>query len=352
MNQNKLKPLKRFGTLFLLKNLLSLLSKRKLPTKAILSNLQFAIVITGFGTTFSALKKNPVVAGCIASLWILVDWDRKRTATIAQILVIRSLFFALRAWIYDDSKLRLSRSKIVEKIRSLLDRWGSQFVWVTTAFHICYTNFVNPDYFTRSYFGFLIYMLDGVNRFGPNADQILKSFSRLNHILVRFPTPHRMEFIPPDISSKDHILSISRELTGTEMGACLDTVKEIVHVMPVGIHHDRFGCAMLHPQYTSCAIASVSTIKDVFRITYKTHLMLNLFSFVNSIVTKYQKQKRISLVQVRQLVVKVLKNSIRSCLMMAVYFGVYTLSVCYLGTFFKRQKLVTFGIAVRVFCFP
>jgi hypothetical protein len=341
---------KRLCTLIVVKNGISLISKRKLPLKSFVSNLYFAISLTGFGTTYSVLKKRlPFWSGCIASLWLLVDKDKKHAASLAQILVLRTLYFAIRSWIYEQEttgiQVRKSNIACVSLITKVLHQYGSTLVWILSAYRICYTNFVNPDYFTKSYFGFLIYMLDGKNRFGVNADGILRNFSRINHLLVCYPHRHPIEFIPPDTATYHHIVQWKNELKGTEIGTCLETTEQITKLLPPGIHHDRFGCANLHPQYSSCSVASLQTIKDVFRMTYKTHVFLNLISFVISIVKKARKRNHITFRELVQLVFKAALQSFRSCFMMAVYFGVYTLSVCYLRLLFGRERLIIYGLA-------
>jgi hypothetical protein len=350
---------KRTTQLWVLKSLLSLLSKRKLSRTVALSNLNFAVAFAGLGTTYDFLKKKLhsdhgfFLSGMIASLWILVDRDRGRTASFAQILVVRTLYFAIRAWIYEPNPKNRKEitlrnhgeSSVSQTVRVLLDKYAASCIWVATAFRICYTNFVNPDYFTRSYFDFLIYMLNGKVRFGEKANESMRALSKVWHILAQEKEPLSLESIPSTSTSADHIEKWINKSTDMNLRSSLETASNITKAMPPMIHHDHFGCSMLHPQYSSCSTAMAFTILDVFRMTYRTHIVLNLFSFFNGLYKTYKKYKGIPRNELLSLIRKAIINSFRSCLMMACYFGVYTYSVCKLQSMFGRIRLISFGIA-------
>jgi uncharacterized membrane protein len=352
---------KRTLELWIIKSALSLISKRNLSRDVALSNLNFAVAFAGIGPTFTFLKKQYdsdlgiFLSGMIASVWVLLDRDRGRSASFAQILVVRSLYFAIRAWIYErnpkNSKevsvrnSNQSKSSVSQIIRVALDHYAATCIWVATAFRICYTNFVNPDYFTRSYFDFLIYMLNGKVRFGDNANQSMRALSKVWHHLAREKEPLSLEYIPSQSTSVDHINHWIDLTTDPTLRTSLETASKITKAMPPLIHHDHFGCAMLHPQYSSCITAMVFTVSDVFRMTYRTHIILNMFSFVSGLYRTYKKRKQIPVRELLRLIRKAVVNSFRSCLMMACYFGVYTYSVCKLRLIFGRERLISFGIA-------
>jgi hypothetical protein len=158
----------RLGFIYLLKTLLTLVKDRKLVLFD-LSTFRFAFSIAGFSSIYPLLKELlggrvrkqyiPAVSGSIASLFLLADQDNSRTATIAQLVFVRTLYFSVRAVTYnkrpvDSSKLKIrdSNTKVVSFIRKSIDLHGDHIMWCFVAYVIVYTTYNFPKYISKSYF--------------------------------------------------------------------------------------------------------------------------------------------------------------------------------------------------------
>ncbi|KAJ3320110.1 hypothetical protein HDV06_005675 [Boothiomyces sp. JEL0866] len=368
----------RFGIYYTIKILISFVRKRKNGFKMIdSSNARFATMMAGFSLYPLLVQLLPnysqkhFIAGCLSAIWLIVDKDQKRTATISQMIFIRTVYFVIRAWIYKgvketglkelpDSKaegpheeshqkeleLRSSKSEIVNGFKKLVHLYGDHIIWASSAFHICFTAFNFSEYLSKSYFKSLVYITGSYERFGPDAANIIKGMSNI----IKYGTrhPENLPDIPAGKTTLEFLNEFEKTLPSNEEGrSFLKSVDAIKGALPITVRHNKFICAMQHPETASCTIAALHTCRDVVRRLIKIYILLNLASLSVSFGTlAYNKYKRKT---TKKTVSKIIKNAmintIRSCLMVAGFVGGFSLSLCTLRKLFGREYLISWGIA-------
>ncbi|KAJ3276900.1 hypothetical protein HDV01_002955 [Terramyces sp. JEL0728] len=371
MQRNLLKLfVQRFGIFYTIKILISFVRNRKTGLRLLdSSSSRFATTLAGFSLypalvqVFSTHKSKHFIAGCLSALWLVADNDDKRTATISQIVFMRTVYYVIRAWVYKGVKetglqeipkanadpneaeshhkeleLRKSKYGIVNKFKQLVHLHGDHIVWASSAFHICFAAFNYSEYLSKSYFKSLVYITGSYERFGPDAANIIKGMSNI----IKYGTRHpgKLPDIPAGKTTIEFLNEFGKGLPKNEEGdAFLKSVSAIKGALAQNVHHQKFICAMQHPETASC--------RDVVRRLIKIYIFLNLASLSVSFGTlAYSKyKKKTTKKTVTSIINHAIISTVRSCLMVAGFVGGFSLSLCTLRKLFGREYLLSWGIA-------
>lgn len=165
---------KLFGGLYVVRIILSLLSKRG-KARILLDKdiLQSTAAITGVSALFSlldsqqasenesrsSLKWRSFLNGCFASSLLVFEPNASRRYFITLTVVLRTLYYASRALVYDVESGRTSddssnqqlavrqfpNSPIRNQVVQFIDKVGVYVVWALNAYYICYWSVLDED---------------------------------------------------------------------------------------------------------------------------------------------------------------------------------------------------------------
>ncbi|KAJ3316111.1 hypothetical protein HDV04_000321 [Boothiomyces sp. JEL0838] len=305
------KFINRFGIYYGLKTLLSLIQilrkSKHLNWQVFLNapNMRFAVSLAGMSSFYHLIteifpgKYKYFVAGALSSLWMGVNKDRKQTGNISQIIFIRTLYFLIRAFVYEDSeqvkddehghklKLRKSSNSLLEKLKRFIDENGDYTIWMVGAFYICYCAFVYPEYLTKPYLSSLVYITGGYSRYGDKAIYLIEKLSKL----IRFSSNHPLE-IPLNKSkkSKEYVADLVTEFKRKGYTEHLEALEGISSSL-ANTKHERLFCAMQHPTQSSCVLAGFERGVDVYGKLIKTYLLINTTTFLFKLFNNIKKKK-------------------------------------------------------------
>jgi hypothetical protein len=266
------------------------------------SNIQFAASIAGLSASnrylqliFDGLKTRsliPMISGGLSSLFLLIDRDNKRSAMIANLLVVRSLFFTVRAFTYEkpvgvhddhyNLKIRPSKHLMVVRLRKFIDSVGHLFIWSSISTIFSYSCFTSPTYFSvvilitkKSFFKSLLSISASYKRLGKNCYKHVLGTANLNHFLKKQLIPHDIEMVRDGTTSLEH-LRLFKKIGDGNLQEIIQDIKDLEHLLPPGIKHKRFMCAVQHPGQSGCADAAIQVGIEVFKGMIKTYFTLNL----------------------------------------------------------------------------
>ncbi|KAJ3301409.1 hypothetical protein HDV03_000878 [Kappamyces sp. JEL0829] len=381
--------IKKFLSLYGIKTALSLLGWARKGRPSLLhccfdaSNARFALAYSSYSFLFHALKPRAakmvgqekpavVLSGSLASLCLLIDRDDSRSEAISQLVFIRTLYFAVRAWLYASGdadmaleakslhdrephlKLRASSSTWTKWMRTFIHRHGLYATWSFVAWVICYRCFVKPDHVTKEFFNALITVTSFKKRTGKEADQIVRGMARLSQFFVSQPSRDPIELIPPTATSIGHIESVMQSGTALQKQALAPSSK-IVAVLDPDIRHSRLMCAIQHPETASCFGGGLVAAGAVFMGIWKTYLIINSVSFLFSEATmlykaKLSRNRRPRKSSFANHVRKTMVATVRNSLMISAFVGLFSFWTCVIRRAVGRETLFQYGLAGTLAC--
>lgn len=288
---------KRFGVIYLLKTIFSLIKARKLsPIDA--SNARFATSIAATSTVYPLLKQNligrlqpmhiPFVAGSLSSLLLRIDTDSTRTGTISQIIFVRTAFYLIRAFTYSNPggrffigdrekklSIRNSNSRVIIAIRKIIDMNGGHIIWIIFAYIIVFTTFNYPNYVSKSYFKGLVYISGCYKKYGKMAESMVYNSGMLLQNLHAKRHLQALERIPESKTSIDYLTQTKDSIKDPLIKADFLKIMVFTDFIPPSIHHDYLQCVFSHPHHSSCLKGALFTAKKVLLSGGKTYLILN-----------------------------------------------------------------------------
>ncbi|KAJ3276897.1 hypothetical protein HDV01_002952 [Terramyces sp. JEL0728] len=366
--QTIIKFVNRFGIYYALKTVLSLIrllrKSKKINRNVLLNipNIRFAISLAGMSSFYHLIaelyqgKYKYIVAGGLSSLWMVVDRDRKQTGNISQVIFIRTLYFMIRAFVYDKPKeeikhedehkpalqLRKSEDKLTSRLRRYIDENGDYTIWMVGAFHICYCAFVYPEFLTKPYLSSLVYITGGYSRYGDNAIYLIEKLSKLIRFSSKNPLAIPLNHKQTSKAYVNDLMSVFKEKGFDEHLEALGGIAASC----TNAKHERLFCAMQHPTQQSCILAGFERGVDVYKKLIKTYLILNtttfLFKLFNSIKKKKEHNKT-------HMFIHSMATAMRSCLFIAAYIGLFSHSICLLRRVYgKESPLMTVELLVMM----
>ncbi|KAJ3320113.1 hypothetical protein HDV06_005678 [Boothiomyces sp. JEL0866] len=368
--QTIFKFINRFGIYYGLKTLLSLVrllrKSKKIDAHLLVNipNIRFAVSLAGMSSFYHLIsemytgKYRYFLAGGLSSLWMIVDKDRKQTGNISQIIFIRTLYFMIRAFVYEkpaqevkqdetlehSHKLTVKKSsnQLISKMRKYIDENGDYTIWMIGAFHICYCAFVYPEYLTKPYLSSLVYITGGYSRYGDNALYLIEKLSKL----IRFSSINPSE-IPLNTTklSKDYIQDLVSTFKAKGYTEHLEALEGISSSCS-SAKHERLFCAMQHPTQSSCILAGFERGADVYQKLIKTYLLINTTTFLFKLFNNIKKKKPHKKLH---MFIHSMVTAMRSCLFIAAYIGLFSHSICLLRRLYgKESPLISVEVLVML----
>ncbi|KAJ2997004.1 hypothetical protein HDV02_005948 [Globomyces sp. JEL0801] len=281
--------IKKYISIYSLKSLVSLLSslrKKRVDLWKILldtSNARFALSISGMSAFYPLLlrilsttslneKYQAGVAGAISSLWLTIDPVRSRTTTISQMVFMRTLYYAIRAFIYEkdikehhqisdvdrlDGIKKPIDSKKVEHSNHVIVRSSNspklQFLRhlahsnrILIIHLVCHFSFGYPRYMTKSFYKTLV---DLTASHGRHAYNNFRGLSDAIAFFASCKTIHPMEFNKTDMNSLDYYQHWENKLpVGDKLKSLLQQVSTVKSSYTPGVKHYSLLCSMQHPR--------------------------------------------------------------------------------------------------------
>jgi hypothetical protein len=359
------------STLYTIKTLLSVLYYLRNPKGSFLkvllnsSNFQFATSLAGLSAVYRYLKAKlkgflddryvPLVAGSFSSLLLMLDRDSGRTRMLSQLVVIRTFYYLLRAYVYKSNpalkseprhtaqlQVRESTNAVERFIRNTIHSLGHYIVWVYCSFKVCYTSFVEPEFMTKSFYRTLLWTTNSRRSFGKNAETYVRGLANLNRALVALPDVSKIEHVPSSVSSVMHYRNIKENASGA-LKDSLVQIQDIESFLDSSAHHDWFCCSAQHPKHTRCIEGAMDRFGAIFKLTYKTYFILNALPVVYHFFSKYvlkrgskTKENENDGSKITQAVI----SSLRTCTMTSAYVACFEIILCSLRRIFGRETSI------------
>ncbi|KAJ3320111.1 hypothetical protein HDV06_005676 [Boothiomyces sp. JEL0866] len=355
---------KRFALLYILKTLLSLvgrLKNGKTNLKSVLlniSNAQFAISLSGVSSFYPLLlhilRKQgfredycPGLAGGLSSLWLLADRDSKRTRTISSLVFVRTLYFLIRAVVYVEpnahvrdiehlpskevepvlhdhqTKVRTFGNKYIQYLVNSVHYTGHWWIWIANSVHACTLQYPYPELMEKGYYNTILKLMAVSNRYGPKYEPVVEQVSKATKYFIDNGVD---QCIPIETTSLEYLLKLK---SNPELDKAVDIFKGLVDPLA---HHSRVCCVLHHPQHDNCYKSAFLIAWNISKSMAKTYFLYNL---VSTLLSLYKNQKNIP-----HKVYRLLVDTLKMCLMISVFVGLFNVSSCSLRRIFKREHLI------------
>jgi hypothetical protein len=356
---------------YAIKTIISMLSHLRNPKGSFLkvllnlSNFQWALSLAGLSAVYRYLKKKckgliddqylPFVAGSFSSLLLLLDRDSVRTRMLSQLVVIRTMYYLLRAYVYRSSptlnsessqrerlQVRESTNAVERFLRNTIHSFGHYIVWVYASYKVCYTSFVEPEFMTKSFYRTLLWTTNSRRSFGKNAETYVRGLANLNRALVMIPNVSEIEHIPKNTSSLEHYRHIKERASGPLKNSLVQ-IQDIETFLDTKAHHDWFCCAAQHPKHTRCIEGAMDRFGAIFKLTYKTYFILNalpvVYHFFNKYILRRGRKKKEETNDGSKITQAVI-SSLRTCTMTSAYVACFEIILCSLRRIIGRETSI------------
>ncbi|KAJ3276899.1 hypothetical protein HDV01_002954 [Terramyces sp. JEL0728] len=352
---------KRFALLYSLKTLLSLVgfikNRRGKFSSAIfnISNAQFAISISGVSSFYPLLLHLfrklgissdycPGLAGAVSSLWLLADRDDKRSRTISSLVFVRTLYFLIRAVVYVEptdkqhegdsaenssdklpteaerqatqlhdhqTKVRIVGNQFLQSIVNTVHYSGHWMIWIANSVHACTLQYPYPELMENGYYNTILKLMAVSDRYGRNYEPVVAKVSQTTKYYIQNGID---QCIPAGTTSLEYLNSLNTP----EIGKAVEMFKGLVDPSAV---HSRLCCVLHHPQEAW----------NISRSMAKTYFLYNLASTIMSL---YRNRKNIP-----HKVYRLAIDTVKMCLMISVFVGLFNLSSCQFRRLFRKEHL-------------
>ncbi|KAJ1330566.1 hypothetical protein BSLG_009328 [Batrachochytrium salamandrivorans] len=245
--------------------------------------------------------------GTVTSLWLVLDPSAARRTQLALSLMVRVVYFSVRAWI-NHYKVKLlplrSRkrsdhgheqiheqsheqpheqpheqsheqshehsalisqpsppSSLITHIAHSVDRFGVHLVWLFNAYWICSWSFISSHLLPRSYFKSILFLSSSRDRLGPDYEHFVKAAGILSRFLSTRPLQNSIAQIPATASSQSHLQHLLDTVKPTDAHAhAMSQLTGLPAILSKGVDESRHAslvCAVLHPYETACETAAL-----------------------------------------------------------------------------------------------
>jgi hypothetical protein len=206
--------------------------------------------------------------------------------------------------------------EFADRLDAWLRAWGGTLVMALASSQILFAYIVAPQTLPRSYYGFLVVHGGLKSRYGSLAVPML---SQIGEAVLRMNNLSGAETqVPDNMTSAEFI---AREVS-----------PNIATVLPQGVRHNYFICALEHPWNTSCTKAHLSTFVGAIGRSLKLYMPLN------AIMTVIFSGRRLIKDPVNTLT-RYVKSVIRSSVFLSSYVTVAWLVPCTLRRLLKREAI-------------
>ncbi|KAJ3316113.1 hypothetical protein HDV04_000323 [Boothiomyces sp. JEL0838] len=161
------------------------------------------------------------------------------------------------------------------------------------------------------------------NRYGSKYEPVVEQVSKATRYYIANGVD---QAIPSGTTSLEYLSNLKSNIDLEK------TVEIFKGLVPATANHTRFCCMLHHPQQDNCYISALSIAWNISKSMAKTYFLYNL---VSTLMSLYKNRKSLSHKAYRLLI-----DTLKMCLMISVFVGLFNVSSCTFRRMFKKEHLI------------